>query len=184
MRTFSFVFAIENWSTDIVFNCIEASSGLENTFSVNDKVTVCLATLPPTTRTRTADMWAMFDDVQIGDTQRRRSLWMSIPSSCGRWRQIVFECLGKKILLKQGRFCSKKYISKDAVTCSPPEFVARSLQKWCTCIGRWCRQKNTCSWSVKLLSEHYQTLLTCLPDLVTTGTTPLSNIVTLCKCCQ
>ena len=66
--------------------CIEASTGLENTFAVNDKVTVCLATLPPTTRT--ADMWAMFDDVQIGDdgTQRRRSLWMSIPSSgfCGK----------------------------------------------------------------------------------------------------
>ena len=156
MRTFSIVFAIENWSTDIVINCIEASSGLENTFAVTDKVTVCLATLPPTARTRTADMWAMFDDVQIGDIQRRRSLWMSIPSSGGRWRQIVFECLGRKILLKQGRFC----------------------------IGRWCEQRSTCSWSVKSLSEHYLTLLTCLPDLVTTGTAPLSNVVTLCKCCQ
>ena len=59
-----------------------------------------------------------------------------------------------------------------------------SARMWCIRIGRWCGQRSPCSWNVKLLSQHFQTLLTCLPDLVTTGTAPLSNVVTLCKCCQ
>ena len=111
---------------------------------------------------------------------------------CSNWRwqysekmisvevQLETNCLcawAEKFLFIQGRFCDKN-IHQLCVRCPNTDICRNGVSALADGAGKGG------SWSLKLLSEHCQTLLTCLPDLVTTGTAPLSNVVTLCKCCQ